>query len=263
MGILNITEDSFSDGGSFLDPGPAFMQAEKMIADGADILDIGGESTRPGSRAVDEETEMQRVLPVLARISESHPDLTISVDTRKSGVAEKAIASGAAIINDISALRFDSRMSAVLVANPEVKLIITHMQGEPETMQEDPRYEDVLESIDDFFAERIAFAATRGISRKRIMLDPGIGFGKDLSHNLRILANLGKFRRFDLPLVVGASRKRFINAVNPSDTTERIGGSLAAAWISALQGVQIVRVHDVKAHRQFFDTLLAITGEKL
>lgn len=261
MGILNITEDSFSDGGYFLDADRAFRQAEKLIADGANLIDIGGESTRPGARPLDEDIELQRVMPVLSRIRGSYPDLMISVDTRKSKVAEEAIDLGVQIINDISALRFDSRMSSVLAGNPAVQVILMHMQGEPDTMQDDPHYENVLEEINVFFKERIAFAATRGISRNRLMLDPGIGFGKQTQHNLILMANLNRFKHLDLPLVVGASRKRFVAAINPSETDERVGGSLAAAWISALNGVDILRVHDVKAHRQFFDVILSLAGE--
>lgn len=261
MGILNITEDSFSDGGRFLHPDKAMEQAEKLIRDGADILDIGGESTRPGSRPVSEDEELKRVIPVLQRMKENYPELTISIDTQKSKVAREAIDIGIHIINDISALRHDSRMLAVLAENPEVKVILMHMQGEPGTMQEDPHYEDVISEVGDFFAERIAVAGINGISRSRIMLDPGIGFGKTLQHNLRLLANLGRFRSFELPLVVGASRKRFISAVSNSQTDERIGGSLAAGIFSALQGIEILRVHDVKAHRQFFAVLSSIAGE--
>lgn len=261
MGILNITGDSFSDGGKFLDPEKAFRQAEKLIRDGADIIDIGGESTRPGSQPVSEDEELERVIPVLKRIRSAYPDLAISVDTRKSKVAEEAIAIGIQIVNDISALRGDSSLAVVLAQNPQVQVILMHMLGEPETMQKNPRYEEVVDEVSEFFAECIAVAGINGISRKRIMLDPGIGFGKTTRHNLRLLANLESFRHFGLPLVVGASRKSFISAINASQTDERIGGSLAVAMVSALQQIEILRVHDVKAHRQFFDVINSIAGE--
>ncbi len=261
MGILNITGDSFSDGGKFLDPEKAFRQAEKLIRDGADIIDIGGESTRPGSQPVSEDEELERVIPVLKRIRSAYPDLAISVDTRKSKVAEEAIAIGIQIVNDISALRGDSSLAVVLAQNPQVQVILMHMLGEPETMQKNPRYEEVVDEVSEFFAERIAVAGINGISRKRIMLDPGIGFGKTTRHNIRLLANLESFRHFGLPLVVGASRKSFISAINASQTDERIGGSLAVAMVSALQQIEILRVHDVKAHRQFFDVINSIAGE--
>ncbi|MGC9362638.1 MAG: dihydropteroate synthase, partial [Candidatus Syntrophosphaera sp.] len=224
MGILNVTEDSFSDGGRFLHPDKAMEQAERLIEDGADILDIGGESTRPGSRPVSVDEELKRVIPVLERIRTKYPQLRISVDTQKNRVAKEAIDIGIQIVNDISALRHDPRMPAVLAENPGVGVILMHMQGEPENMQKDPRYEDVVAEVGDFFAERIAVAGINGISRTRIMLDPGIGFGKTLRHNLRLLAGLGGFRSFGLPLVVGASRKRFISAISGSQPDERIGG---------------------------------------
>lgn len=261
MGILNVTEDSFSDGGRFLHPDKAMDQAERLIQDGADILDIGGESTRPGSRPVSADEELKRVIPVLRRIREKYPELSISIDTQKSRVAREAIDIGIQIINDVSALRNDPKIMAVLAENPGVRVILMHMQGEPGTMQENPHYEDVISEVGDFFAERIAVAGINGVSRSRIMLDPGIGFGKTLRHNLRLLANLGGFKGFGLPLVVGASRKRFISAINPSPADERTGGSLAAGLVSSLGGIGILRVHDVKAHRQFFDVIQAIARE--
>jgi dihydropteroate synthase len=262
MGILNVTEDSFSDGGRFLDLDAALNQAEKLIAEGADILDIGGESTRPGSQPVPVEMELERVVPVVREIWSKWPKIPISVDTRKSEVAQAAIELGASIINDISALRYDPGMAPVLAAHPGVKVVLMHMQGEPKTMQDDPRYEDLLAEINGFFKERIAFAQAAGIARERIVLDPGIGFGKMAGHNLKLLNSLEVFREHGLPLLIGASRKRFIAAVDPTQPDERIGGSLAAALASALQGVEYIRVHDVRAHRQFFQILIAIAGER-
>jgi dihydropteroate synthase len=259
MGILNITEDSFSDGGKYLDPRKALEQAEKLIQDGADIIDIGGESTRPGSTGVDASIEKERVLNVLTLIKSRFPEIMISVDTRKSDVASKAIGAGAEFINDVSSLSFDPGMASVLAKNPHVKLILMHMQGTPETMQDSPFYADVVGDITSYLMQKVAFAESAGIQRDRLYLDPGIGFGKDLSHNLTILSHLDEFRELGFPLVIGASRKRFINLLDPSHTDERLGGSLAAALVSALQGVEIIRVHDIKAHRQFFQVLQAIS----
>lgn len=262
MGILNITDDSFSDGGRYLLPETALLKAQRLIRDGADILDLGAESTRPGSSGVPLELELERIVPLLIQIRAAFPDVVVSIDTRKSEVARQSIALGAQIINDISALRFDPQMTEVLAQHPNTQVILMHMQGTPETMQNAPYYSDVVQETEEFFAERIAFAVENGISRQRLILDPGIGFGKDLSHNLRILANMGSYQHFSMPLVLGASRKRFIDAVNPSAPDKRLGGSLAAALSAALQGVQILRVHDVKEHRQFFDVLSAIAGEE-
>lgn len=260
MGILNVTQDSFSDGGQFLDPDKALIQAEKLLDGGAQILDIGGESTRPGSAPVPVEIELQRVIPVVRLIRERHPQAVISVDTQKSAVAQSAIEAGASLINDVSALRADAGMADVLAEHPDVGVILMHMQGEPATMQEQPRYQDVVGEICEFFEQRLMYAEASQIGRGRILLDPGIGFGKTLEHNLRILANLDQFRQFGLPLVIGASRKRFIAASDGSEPNERLGGTLAAAVTSALQNADILRVHDVQAHRQFFRILQAIAG---
>lgn len=258
MGIVNVTADSFSDGGRFLDPANAFEQAESLLESGAEILDIGGESTRPGSTSVDEKTELDRVIPLIGRIHARYPGAVISVDTRKAEVARQAIIAGASMVNDVSALRFDPAMAEVLAGHPGTRLVLMHMLGEPRTMQQNPRYDDVVGEICDFFAERIAFAVDCGISQDRLLLDPGIGFGKNLEHNLTLLAQLERFREFGLPLVVGASRKRFIDALDPSAPDQRLGGTLAAALLAAWQRADILRVHDVQAHRQFFITLQAI-----
>lgn len=285
MGILNVTDDSFSDGGCFLTPDAALRQAELLLAQGAEILDIGGESTRPGSQGVSPEEELRRVLPVLERAREAFPAALISVDTRKAVVARHAIELGAAYINDISALRADPGLAGLVAAHPQVSVILMHMQGAPDTMQADPHYTDVLGEICSFFEERIEFSAREGISRDRLLLDPGIGFGKNLEHNLKILTNLDRFKQFGLPLVLGASRKRFIAHIEaslfptatdlaggcrsaadqsspqaelrpaPATPGERLGGTLAAALLAALQEVDILRVHDVQAHRQFFAVL--------
>ena len=262
MGILNVTEDSFSDGAQFLDRELAIKHTEVMIAEGAEIIDIGAESTRPGSLPVPAEIQEQRIIPILSSLKEKYPEVTFSVDTQEATVAEKAIELGASIINDISALRTDPALAELLSANPEVKVILMHMQGTPHTMQINPVYQDVLVEIKDFFQERIDFCLAKGILRENIMLDPGIGFGKNLEHNLTILGNLRTFKEFGLPLVVGASRKSFIDKISPSSPAQRIGGCLAAAFVSAYEEIDILRVHDVLLHRQFFAVLTAIAKAK-
>ncbi|HOU72843.1 MAG TPA: dihydropteroate synthase, partial [Candidatus Syntrophosphaera sp.] len=198
MGILNVTTDSFSDGGRFIDPANALAHARKLVDDGADILDIGGESTRPGSLPVSPSEELRKVLPVLEKIRENWPDLPISVDTRNSELAEAAIELGATYINDISALNHDPRMAGLVAANPQVKLVLMHMRGQPETMQTDPVYTDLLGEIDDFFRERIEFAVSQGIDRANLVLDPGIGFGKTAEHNFKLLGHLADFHKYGL-----------------------------------------------------------------
>lgn len=262
MGILNVTEDSFSDGAQFLDRELAVKHTEKMIAEGAEIIDMGAESTRPGSLPVPADIQIQRIIPILSYFKEKYPEVTFSVDTQKATVAEKAIEFGASIINDISALRTDPALADLLSAHPKVKVILMHMQGTPRTMQINPVYQDVLVEIKDFFQERIDFCLAKGILRENIMLDPGIGFGKNLEHNLTILGNLRTFKEFGLPLVVGASRKSFIDKISPSSPAQRIGGCLAAAFVSACEEIDILRVHDVLLHRQFFEVLTAIAKAK-
>ena len=262
MGILNVTEDSFSDGAQFLDRELAVKHTETMIAEGAEIIDIGAESTRPGSLPVPADIQIQRIIPILSYLKEKYPEVTFSVDTQKATVAEKAIEFGASIINDISALRTDPALADLLSAHPKVKVILMHMQGTPYTMQLNPVYKDVLKEINDFFQERIDFCLAKGILKENIMLDPGIGFGKNLEHNLTILANLKTFKEFGLPLVVGASRKSFIDKISPSSPSQRLGGCLAAALVSACEGINILRVHDVLLHKQFFEVLTVIAKAK-
>jgi len=262
MGILNVTEDSFSDGAQFLDRELAVKHTEKMIAEGAEIIDMGAESTRAGSLPVPADIQIQRIIPILSYFKEKYPEVTFSVDTQKATVAEKAIEFGASIINDISALRTDPALADLLSAHPKVKVILMHMQGTPYTMQLNPVYQDVLKEINDFFQERIDFCLTKGILKENIMLDPGIGFGKNLEHNLTILANLKTFKEFGLPLVVGASRKSFIDKISPSSPSQRTGGCLAAALVSACEEINILRVHDVLLHKQFFKVLTVIAKAK-
>lgn len=258
MGILNLTPDSFSDGARYLVPERALEHAARLIEAGAGIIDLGGESTRPGSQEVSPHEEIARVLPVLRVLRKRHPGIMLSVDTRHAETAEMAIEAGADIINDISALRHDPAMAGILSAHPRVKIILMHMQGQPQTMQTAPHYDDLIGEIRDFFTGRIEFCEARGIDRSRLMLDPGIGFGKNLEHNLKLLATQTPFMAFGLPLVLGASRKRFIDAICSSAPDQRLAGSLAAALSVAMQGDVILRVHDVFEHAQFFKVLGAV-----
>ena len=244
MGILNVTPDSFSDGGKFARFEAAVAQAMQMQNEGADIIDIGGESSRPGAEPVSAQDEMERVLPAIKEIRRLSP-IQISIDTYKAATAEAALAAGANIVNDISALRFDPAM-VDLLARTDVPVILMHMLGTPRDMQQNPTYTDCVKEIGDFFGERIEFCRSRGIGKERLILDPGIGFGKRLEDNLAILRELEQFKRFGLPVLVGASRKSFIGKVAPERPAgRRLGGSIAAAVVAALHGADIVRVHDV------------------
>jgi len=245
MGVLNITPDSFSDGGKFYAFAAAVAQGKKLAAEGADILDVGGESTRPGSRPLPEEEEVRRVVPVIRELS-GEISIPISIDTRKAGVAALALEAGAEMINDISALRHDPEM-AELAAAKGVPVVLMHMRGEPETMQMDPHYDDLLGEIRDFFRERIRYAEAKGIEPGRIILDPGLGFGKSLekNHNLFLLKNLGAFADLGKPLLVGPSRKSFIGRILGLPPAEREDGTLGAVAVAICQGAGIVRVHEV------------------
>jgi dihydropteroate synthase len=242
MGVLNVTPDSFSDGGKFLGVDRAVEHAREMARAGADMIDIGGESTRPGAAIVSAEEELRRVLPVIERLQ----DLVVSVDTTKAVVAEKALAAGARIVNDISALRFDSRMADV-VRDAGAGVVLMHMQGTPQTMQRGPRYADVVTAVRSFLAERIVFAESHGLKKSQIAVDPGTGFGKTVAHNLRLLARLGEFGALGCALLVGTSRKSFIGKVlGPGhETDERLWGTAATVAWAVAQGARVVRVHDV------------------
>ena len=249
MGIVNVTPDSFSDGGRFLAPEAALAHARKLIAEGADILDIGGESTRPGAAPVGEAEEIDRVVPLIAAIRAESP-VAISIDTMKPAVARAAVAAGASLWNDVAALRFtpDALATAVELG---CEVCLMHMQGEPRTMQDDPRYEDVVGEVETFLLTRAAAAETAGVARERIVLDPGLGFGKTTAHNLALLAATARLAGHGYRLLVGASRKRFIGALDPGAAPdERLGGSIAAALIAVQGGAAILRVHDVRATRQ-------------
>jgi dihydropteroate synthase len=244
MGILNVTPDSFSDGGRFLDPDAIGLQVDAMLQGGADIIDVGGESTRPFASPVPAEDELDRVLPAI-RLIRQRSALPISIDTTKAEVARKALAEGADIINDISALRFDPAMLD-LVKEKEVPVIIMHMQGNPADMQLAPHYDDVISEIKEFFAERLAWAVANGVAKKRFIIDPGIGFGKTVGHNLTILRRAAELQELGCPVLIGHSRKSFIGNVLGLEVDER---DVATAVISALcidKGVSILRVHDVQ-----------------
>lgn len=245
MGVINATPDSFSDGGQFLDTDKALEQARKMIDDGADMIDIGGESSRPGSEPVSADAEIARVIPVIERLRQLS-GIPISIDTSKAAVAEKAISVGVDIINDISALRNDPDMVEVVAEN-KVPVVLMHMLGEPKTMQVNPNYSNCINEIKQFFSERIHYCHNYGIDRSQIILDPGIGFGKRLEDNMTIFKNLDEFASFDCPVMVGASRKSFIQMITHKQDkpTNRIGGSLSTVLWAVEKNVNIVRIHDV------------------
>jgi dihydropteroate synthase len=248
MGIINITPDSFYDGGKRLDPDRAVADGIGLVESGADIIDVGGESTRPGAGVVSLEEELQRVLSVIQGLRRN-VKVPISIDTYKAPVARAALIEGADIINDISALRFDPQM-AVLVAAEKVPVVLMHMQGTPQTMQAEPSYKDVLREVQDFLAAQVRFAAEAGMDRENIILDPGIGFGKTLDHNLTLLRGLPALASMGQPLMVGASRKAFIGKILGVEPDERLEGSLAAAIAAVFGGAHIIRVHDVNETRK-------------
>ena len=259
MGVLNLTPDSFYDGGRYLTPQVAMKRALSMVEEGADIIDIGGESSRPGARPVSVEEELARVVPVIEAVA-SRSDVLISVDTTKSAVARAAIAHGASIINDISSLCFDSNMAGV-VAKGGVHLVLMHMQGRPETMQQDPAYTDVVSEIKAFLRERMAAAVSAGIDRTRLIVDPGIGFGKRLSHNLAILRRLDEFEGLGVPILVGLSRKSFLGELLDLPTSERLVGTIAANAVAIVNGADIIRVHDVKEGRRTADVAVRLRND--
>ncbi|MEO0810864.1 MAG: dihydropteroate synthase [Pseudomonadota bacterium] len=249
MGIVNVTPDSFFDGDQFNDAAHAIDHARRLIDEGADIIDIGGESTRPGSETVPLEVELERVMPVIEGLA-GKSDALISIDTRKAEVMRRAVNAGADIINDVSALSFDADSLAV-VAEAEVPVVLMHAQGDPRTMQDNPFYEDVALDVFDYLEAQVEACLRAGIARHRIIVDPGIGFGKTLEHNLGLLSDLSLLHGLGLPVLVGASRKSFISRLTAAKTAEqRLPGSLAAACHAVSQGVQILRVHDVAETRQ-------------
>ena len=245
MGILNITPDSFSDGGRYLEASRAIDRAFEMIDNGADIIDIGGESTRPGSDFISKDEELQRIVPVIQEIRNQDSEILISIDTYKSDVAEIAVDLGANIVNDISGLTFDQNMSTFL-SGRDIPVIIMHINGKPKTMQVNPIYDDLINDINTFFKKQIMFAQSNGIDRDNIILDPGIGFGKTFNHNLTIINNLKDLCNLGHPIMVGTSRKAFIGDILDAPPRERIEGTIASVVASVINGANIVRVHDVR-----------------
>ena len=243
MGILNVTPDSFSDGGNYCQLDSAVKQAHTLLEQGAKIIDIGGESTRPGAPDVSLEDELDRVIPLVKALRKTS-DCIISIDTSKSEVMRQAILAGADIINDVRALQEPGAIE-VLSAYPDVAICLMHMQGQPRTMQSNPQYEDLFADINDFFSERIEACEQAGIQQQRIILDPGFGFGKTLAHNYEILDRFDEFNQFNLPVLAGLSRKSMIGNLLNKSTDERLAGSLAGALIAAQNGAKIIRVHDV------------------
>jgi len=258
MGIVNVTPDSFSDGGRFFDPSEAVRHALKLVAEGADIVDVGGESTRPGSDAVTEEEELRRVIPVIEGVKESS-DVAVSIDTTKSAVARRALAAGADIINDVSALRADAEM-APLAAEACCPVVLMHMLGTPKDMQRDPKYDDVVAEVKAFLAEAADAAVAAGVERSQLAVDPGIGFGKTVEHNLRLINELGSLKELGVPVLVGASRKSFIGQVLDARADERLEGTLAVSALAASLGADIVRVHDVGANRRAIEVAFAVAA---
>jgi dihydropteroate synthase len=286
MGVVNVTPDSFSDGGLYLDAAAAIAHGRELAEQGAEILDVGGESTRPGAEEVSEEVELARVLPVVEGLARGEPtgaadeselgaaepeeaaasavapnpgEATVSIDTSKLGVAEAALDAGAEVVNDVTALRRDPEIGA-LCAERGAGLVLMHMLGDPRSMQEDPVYEDVVGEVKAFLAGRLEVAVGAGVEEERIWLDPGIGFGKTLEHNLELLRKLGELRELGRPLVVGASRKSFIGRIDGSPVGERLGGTIASSVLAAAEGAEVLRVHDVAEARQALTVARAVLG---
>lgn len=261
MGILNVTPDSFSDGGRYLEPAAAARRALEMVDQGADLIDIGGESSRPGAESIPEAEELRRVMPVVEALVGSI-SVPLSIDTTKALVAERAIKAGASVINDISALRYDARMARV-GAESGAGVILMHMQGTPRTMQVAPTYGDVVREVKGFLRSRLMAAQEQGIDQECILLDPGIGFGKNLQQNLTLLRHLHELEDLGRPLCVGVSRKSFLGAVTGQRLPDRLPGSLAAAVMAWTRGARVLRVHDVRETVAALKTAVAIDGSQL
>jgi dihydropteroate synthase len=247
MGVVNVTPDSFSDGGRFLDPGRAIEHGRELVDQGADVLDIGGESTRPGAAAVDAAEELARVGPVIEGLAGA--GVPISIDTSKLAVAEAALRAGASMVNDVTALRAEPEIAA-LCAERDAELVLMHMQGSPRTMQENPTYKDVVGDVRAFLAERMEFATAEAVPEERIWLDPGIGFGKTAEHNLELLRRLRELTELGRPLLVGTSRKSFIGKITGADVHQRLGGTIASCALAFANGAAMIRVHDVREVRE-------------
>ncbi len=249
MGVVNVTPDSFSDGGLHLNPMHAIRHAEQLIAEGADLIDVGGESTRPGSQPVSVEEELHRVIPVIRALTK-RVDVPISIDTSKAEVARQAIAAGASLVNDVTALRGDPQMAGV-AARTNASVVLMHMRGTPQTMQQAPRYRDVVREVKAFLVEAIRRAHAAGIAPAHILIDPGLGFGKTVTHNVLLMHHLKEFVQLGYPVVIGPSRKSFLGRILEAPVHERLAGTLACVAHALQHGVQMVRVHDVKPVAQF------------
>jgi dihydropteroate synthase len=244
MGVVNVTPDSFSDGGQFLDPAAAVAHARQLEAEGADVLDLGGESTRPGAEPVPAEEEIRRVVPVIERLAAAGTETQLSIDTMKLAVAEAAVAAGATYVNDVSAFRHDPDIAA-LVADRGLDCCLMHMRGEPRTMQENPVYDDVVSDVKAFLEERLRFAVAQGVPEERIQLDPGIGFGKTVAHNLELLRRLDELVALGRPVVVGTSRKSFLGRITGREVDDRLAATIATNVLALERGATVFRVHDV------------------
>ena len=261
VGVLNVTPDSFSDGGDFLDPAEAASHAAAMLDEGAGIIDVGGESTRPGSDPVTREEEARRVVPVVEEIVSERTDAIISIDTYRAATAEAALGAGASIVNDVTALRGDPRMARV-VAEARCPVVLMHMLGEPRTMQRDPRYADVVREVRDFLAGRAEHAVAAGVEPESIILDPGIGFGKSLEHNLALLRHLDELVALGFPVLVGASRKSFLGRITGvEEARDRVAGTVAANVVAYEKGATLFRVHDVRANREALAVARAVRSD--
>ncbi|MGZ5315845.1 MAG: dihydropteroate synthase [Solirubrobacterales bacterium] len=258
MGIVNVTPDSFSDGGEFLDAGRAIAHGRELAAQGADILDVGGESTRPGAEAVGAVAELERVGPVVAALAgDGGPGVPVSIDTSKRAVAEAALDAGAAIVNDVTALRAEPELAG-LCAERGCEVVLMHMLGDPRTMQDDPRYDDVVDDVKALLAERIEAAVAAGVAEERIWVDPGIGFGKTVEHNLELTRRLGELRELGRPVVYGSSRKSFIGKLTGAPVDARLGGTIASSVLAYTRGADVIRVHDTGPLRQALTVAEAI-----
>ena len=261
MGVVNVTPDSFFDGGRHLDVDAAVAHAVRLVEEGADLLDIGAESTRPGADVVNEAEECRRAIPVVTAVAKA-VTIPISIDTSKAAVARAALDAGAVLVNDVTALRGDSAMVDV-VARTGAGIVLMHMQGTPRTMQQAPRYDDVVGEVSDFFEERIHFAMAHGVVRRQIILDPGIGFGKLLVHNLTLLAQLRRFALFECPLLVGVSQKAFLGQLVDRPVQERQWGTASAVAMAVDRGAGILRVHDVRAMKDVVQVTAAISQQTI
>ncbi len=255
MGIVNVTPDSFSDGGEFLDPDRAIAHGRELAREGADVLDVGGESTRPGAEAVGAEEELRRVAPVVEALVGD--GLSVSIDTSKVAVAEAALDAGAAMVNDVTALRSEPDLAG-LCTQRGCEVVLMHMLGDPRTMQENPTYEDVVDDVKAFLAERIEFAISEGVDEERIWIDPGIGFGKNVEHNLELHRRLGELAELGRPIAFGSSRKSFIGKLTGAEVDQRLGGTIASNVIAYANGARMLRVHDVEPMRQALTVAEAI-----